>query len=43
MNVRRAVVGDETILRELRLQALSDEPYAFGSTLERELQMERPT
>jgi GNAT superfamily N-acetyltransferase len=34
--VRRAVVGDEPILRELRLQALSDEPDAFGSTYERE-------
>ncbi len=37
MNVRRAVVGDEAILRDLRLQALTDEPYAFGSTYEREL------
>ncbi len=37
MTVRRAVVGDEARVRELRLQALTDEPYAFGSTLEREL------
>ncbi len=37
MIVRRAVVGDEAILRDLRLQALTDEPYAFGSTYEREL------
>jgi GNAT superfamily N-acetyltransferase len=35
--VRRAVVGDEPILRELRLQALSDAPDAFGSTYQREL------
>jgi hypothetical protein len=33
--VRRAVVGDEPGLRELRLQALSDAPAAFGSTYER--------
>ena len=37
MSVRRAVIGDEPILRELRLQALSDAPDAFGSTYEREL------
>jgi hypothetical protein len=37
MIVRRAVVGDEPILRALRLQALSDAPDAFGSTYEREL------
>jgi GNAT superfamily N-acetyltransferase len=37
MNVRRAVIGDEALLRELRLEALSLEPYAFGSTYEREL------
>lgn len=35
--VRRAVLGDEPILREVRLQALSDAPDAFGSTYEREL------
>ena len=35
--VRRATLGDEPILRELRLQALSDAPEAFGSTYEREL------
>jgi ribosomal protein S18 acetylase RimI-like enzyme len=35
--VRRAVTGDEPILRELRLQALNDSPAAFGSTYEREL------
>jgi GNAT superfamily N-acetyltransferase len=35
--VRRAVLGDEPILREVRLQALSDEPDAFGSTYEREV------
>ena len=35
--VRRAVLGDEPILRALRLQALTDAPGAFGSTYEREL------
>jgi ribosomal protein S18 acetylase RimI-like enzyme len=35
--VRRAILGDEPILRELRLQALADSPSAFGSTYEREL------
>jgi GNAT superfamily N-acetyltransferase len=35
--VRRAVLGDEPILRELRLQALREAPVAFGSTYEREL------
>jgi ribosomal protein S18 acetylase RimI-like enzyme len=34
--VRRAVLGDEPILRELRLRAMSDSPDAFGSTYERE-------
>lgn len=34
---RRAVAGDEALLRELRLQALADSPAAFGSTYEREL------
>ena len=37
VSLRRAVIGDEPILRELRLQALSDAPDAFGSTYEREL------
>jgi ribosomal protein S18 acetylase RimI-like enzyme len=36
-SVRRAVLGDEPILREVRLQALSDAPEAFGSTYEREV------
>src|SRR3954463_4983471 len=35
--VRRAVAGDEPILRALRLRALTDSPAAFGSTYEREL------
>lgn len=35
--LRRAQLGDEPLLRELRLQALSDAPEAFGSTYEREL------
>jgi ribosomal protein S18 acetylase RimI-like enzyme len=37
MRTRRAVPGDESILRALRIQALTDAPEAFGSTLEREL------
>src|SRR5271170_4948620 len=36
-HVRRAVIGDETALRALRLQALTDSPRAFSSTYEREL------
>jgi GNAT superfamily N-acetyltransferase len=36
-HVRRAVTGDEPVLRALRVQALTDSPRAFGSTLEREL------
>jgi GNAT superfamily N-acetyltransferase len=36
-SVRRAVAGDEAIVRALRLAALSDTPDAFGSTYEREL------
>jgi RimJ/RimL family protein N-acetyltransferase len=34
--MRRAIRGDEAILREVRLQALSEAPEAFGSTYERE-------
>jgi ribosomal protein S18 acetylase RimI-like enzyme len=37
LTIRRAELGDESILRELRLQALSKAPEAFGSTYEREL------
>jgi ribosomal protein S18 acetylase RimI-like enzyme len=36
-DVRRGVVGDEPVLRALRLQALTDSPRAFSSTYEREL------
>jgi GNAT superfamily N-acetyltransferase len=35
--VRRALPGDESILRALRLEALTDAPEAFGSTYDREL------
>lgn len=35
--IRRAVPGDEPILRQLRLDALTDAPGAFCSTYEREL------
>ena len=37
LHVRRAAVGDERLLRELRLEALTDAPVAFGSTYAREL------
>ena len=37
MGVRRATLGDEPILRAVRLEALSDTPDAFGSTYEREV------
>ena len=36
MKVRRAVLGDESIVRDLRLAALADSPEAFNSTLEHE-------
>jgi ribosomal protein S18 acetylase RimI-like enzyme len=36
-SIRRAQSGDEPALRQLRIQALSDAPTAFGSTLDREL------
>lgn len=36
-SVRRAALGDEAILRELRLQALREAPDAFGSTYEWEV------
>jgi ribosomal protein S18 acetylase RimI-like enzyme len=36
-SVRRAALGDEGVLRELRLQALREAPVAFGSTYEREV------
>lgn len=36
-DVRRAVPGDEPVLKALRLQALTDSPEAFSSTCEREL------
>lgn len=35
--IRRAATGDEPILRWLRIEALTEAPDAFGSTLEREL------
>ena len=37
LEIRRAKVRDEHILRDLRVQALTDAPEAFGSTLEKEL------
>jgi ribosomal protein S18 acetylase RimI-like enzyme len=35
--VRRAAPGDEAVLRAIRIEALTEAPEAFGSTLEREL------
>jgi predicted kinase/GNAT superfamily N-acetyltransferase len=35
--LRRAEIADASILRALRIEALTTEPEAFGSTLEREL------
>ena len=37
MTIRRAVAGDEAVLRALRIEALTVAPQAFDSTLEREL------
>jgi GNAT superfamily N-acetyltransferase len=37
LTLRRAELGDEQILRELRLQALREAPDAFGSTYEKEM------
>jgi len=34
--IRRAKSGDEPLLRKIRLEALSEDPDAFGSTLDRE-------
>ena len=36
-HVRRAASGDESIVRALRLEAMTRAPEAFGSTYEREL------
>lgn len=36
MSVRRATPGDESTVRDLRLQALADAPEAFDSTHDRE-------
>ncbi|MGA8037474.1 MAG: GNAT family N-acetyltransferase [Candidatus Acidiferrales bacterium] len=36
-SIRRAALGDEALLRELRIAALTDSPRAFSSTLDREL------
>ena len=36
MNTRRAIIGDEALLRRLRLEALALDPYALGSTFDRE-------
>jgi GNAT superfamily N-acetyltransferase len=37
VTIRQAAPGDEAVLRSVRIDALSDAPEAFGSTLEREL------
>jgi GNAT superfamily N-acetyltransferase len=36
MEVRRLLTGEIDLLRDVRLRALRDAPYAFGSTYERE-------
>jgi RimJ/RimL family protein N-acetyltransferase len=36
LHIRRLFVGDESVLRKIRLRALLDSPNAFGSTYERE-------
>jgi GNAT superfamily N-acetyltransferase len=36
-DVRHAAIGDEEVLRSLRLQALADSPRAFSSSYEREM------
>jgi GNAT superfamily N-acetyltransferase len=35
-SIRRAEFGDEPLLRKIRVEALAEDPEAFGSTLERE-------
>ncbi len=37
LKLRRATLGDKSLLRKVRLQALSEAPDAFGSTYEREV------
>jgi len=36
MEIRRLLPGDEELLRDVRLRALGEAPFAFGSRLERE-------
>jgi len=38
VKIRRLGVGDESVLREIRLRALLDSPSAYGSSYEREHQ-----
>lgn len=37
MKIRRLVVGDESVLRGIRLRALADTPSAYGSSFEDEI------
>lgn len=43
ISVDRASAGDWRTLRDVRLRALTEAPYAFGSTLERELAFDEST
>lgn len=37
MKISRLVIGDESVLRDIRLRALADSPSAYGSSLDLEI------